>query len=204
MIQPVRSLILATSNAGKVRELRELFREIPFELKSLQDFEQIEEVEEAGTTFEENAVLKARDFAAQTDHLALADDSGLEVESLGNAPGVLSARFAGAGTSYDLKIARLLNMLNETGESERLARFVCVMAIADPDGRTLCTARGVCDGKIATSPRGENGFGYDPIFIPEGFDRTFGELGGDVKSQISHRARAAQLIIRYLLDFTGV
>lgn len=204
MTRTNRTLVLATGNQGKVRELRGLFREIPYELKSLRDFERIQDVDETGATFEENAILKAQGFATQTGHFSLADDSGLEVEALGNAPGVLSARFAGADAGYDLKIAKLLEMIEATDDQRRRARFVCVMAISDPSGNVLNTSRGVCEGTIASAPLGRNGFGYDPVFIPDGFDQTFGELGDDVKSRLSHRARAAELIIRYLLDFTGV
>lgn len=204
MTRSNRTLVLATGNSGKARELRELLREVPLEIKSLADFERIEDVEETGSTFEQNAVLKAQGFARQTGHLSLADDSGLEVDALEGAPGVLSARFAGADTAYDVKIPKLLAMLDATGDVGRLARFACVMAIADPDGRVVHTAHGICSGAIAHSPRGTNGFGYDPIFVPDGYDQTFGELTDEVKSRISHRARAAELIIRYLLDFTGV
>lgn len=197
-------LVLGTGNPGKVRELRELFRGLPFDLMSLKDFAHIEDVSETGSTFEENAILKARGFAAQTGHLALADDSGLEVEALGNAPGVLSARFAGVEAGYPTKMQKLLDMLAETGDQSRRARFVCVMALVRPGGDLLYTAAGTCPGTISTEPFGTSGFGYDPIFVPDGFDRSFGELGDEVKSQISHRARAAELIIRYLLDFTGL
>ena len=198
------TLLLATGNEGKVRELRELFRSVPLEIKSLRDFEGLSAVEESGSTFQENAELKARGFAIQAGRLSIADDSGLEVEALGNAPGVYSARFAGADTGYAVKIPRLLSMLNETGDKERRAQFVCVMALADGDGRLLHTVKGVCTGTIADEPRGSHGFGYDPIFIPDGFDLTFGELGNDVKKTISHRAKATELIIRYLLDFIAV
>lgn len=197
------SLVLATGNAGKISELRDLFRDLPFELKTLRDFDRIVDVDETGSTFRENAELKARGFAVQTGHLSLADDSGLEVEALGNAPGVHSARFAG-DAGYDVKISRLLSMLNETGDAVRRARFVCVMALADTDGRIVYSAEGVCTGSIARSPRGQNGFGYDPIFSPDGFGGTFGELGNEIKRSVSHRARAAELIIRYLLDFIAV
>jgi XTP/dITP diphosphohydrolase len=204
MTRANQTLVLATGNQGKVRELRDLFRNIPYELKSLRDFEQIRDVDETGSTFEENAILKAQGFAIQTGHFSLADDSGLEVEALGNAPGVLSARFAGSDAGYDVKIAKLLQMIDATADRTRRARFVCVMAISDPNGNVLNTSRGICNGTIARAPLGKNGFGYDPIFIPDGFGQTFGELGDDVKSRLSHRARAAELIIRYLLDFTGV
>lgn len=201
---PPKSLVLATGNSGKIAELTDLFRDLPFELKSLRDFEQIVDIDETGSTFRENAELKARGFAVQTRHLSLADDSGLEIEALGNAPGVHSARFAGASAGYDVKIPKLLEMLDATGDASRRARFVCVMALADPDGRVVYSAEGVCNGSIAFSPRGDNGFGYDPIFSPDGFGLTFGELGDEIKRAVSHRAKAAALIIRYLLDFIAV
>jgi len=197
------SLVLATGNPGKVSELRGLFRDLPFALKSLRDFEHIVDVEETGSTFRENAEIKARGFAIQTGHLSLADDSGLEIEALGNAPGVHSARFAG-DASYDVKIPKLLTMLDDTGDAGRRARFVCVMALADKSGQIVFTAEGICNGSIASSARGENGFGYDPIFSPDGFSLTFGELGDDIKRSVSHRAKASALIIRYLLDFIAV
>jgi XTP/dITP diphosphohydrolase len=202
MINGHSTIVLATGNRGKIRELRRLLAVVPVELKSLQDFEEIRDVDETGNTFEENAVLKARGFAMQTSELSLADDSGLEVAALGNEPGIRSARFAGPETSYDVKMRKLLDMLDATGDRERKARFVCVMALADPTGRVIHSAEGVCRGSIAEMPSGSGGFGYDPIFIPEGYDRTFGELAEDVKQTISHRARAAELIIRYLLHFT--
>ncbi len=201
---PPKSLVLATGNAGKIRELTELFRDLPLELKNLRDFEHITDVDETGSTFLENAELKARGFARQTNNLSLADDSGLEIEALGNSPGVYSARFAGQGTGYDVKIPKLLTMLEEASDADRRARFVCVMALADKHGRIIYTAEGICNGSIADGPRGENGFGYDPIFVPKGLSLTFGELGDDVKISISHRAKAAELIIRYLLDFIAV
>ena len=199
-----KTLVLATGNAGKVRELRELFSPVPLKLKELDEFPFVQDVEETGSTFYENAVLKATGFARQTGEMSLADDSGLEIEALGDAPGVYSARFAGADSGYDVKIPKLLALLEETGDAARRARFVCVMALADPAGRIIHTAEGICRGTIAAVPIGSQGFGYDPIFIPEGFDRTFGELDADTKREISHRGRAARQILRYLLDFIGV
>lgn len=204
MASTTNSIVLATGNPGKIRELRELLRDIPFELKSLRDFGDIKEVEETGSTFHENAVIKACGFAQQTGHVSLADDSGLEIEALAGSPGLHSARFAGAGAGYDVKNAKLLGLLDESGDTERRARFVCVMALAESSGRVIQTAEGICAGSIARSPRGNKGFGYDPIFVPDGFGQTFGELGDEVKQRISHRARATELIIRYLLHFTGV
>ena len=197
-------LVLATGNAGKVRELKTLLSRLPLELKSLRDFDGIKEVDETGCSYRENAELKAVSFALQTGEMSLADDSGLEIEALGNIPGVKSARFAGADTGYDIKIPKLLSMLAETGDSERRARFVCSAVLADADGTILHSVEGICEGSIAQSARGTGGFGYDPIFIPDGHDLTFGELPDLTKQRISHRARAAALILRYLLDFTAV
>ena len=196
-----KALVLATGNAGKVRELTEIFGNVPLELKSLRDYAVITDVEETGSTFVENASLKASGFAIQTGDFALADDSGLEVNALGNAPGVHSARFAGAETGYDIKIERLFELMRNSGSDDRRARFVCSMALANERGQVIHTVRAECAGAIARQPRGSNGFGYDPIFIPDGFDQTFGQLGNEVKRSISHRAKAAELIIRYLLDF---
>jgi XTP/dITP diphosphohydrolase len=197
-------LLVATRNRGKVRELRELLKSVPLELVGLGDFDGLEDVEETGSSFRENAELKAVGYARQSGLLALADDSGLEVEVLGGAPGIYSARFAGAHAGYNKRMSELLRQIDDLGGKDRSARFVCVMAVGDPAGKVRATASGICEGEIAREPRGINGFGYDPIFVPTGFDRTFGELPDDIKQQISHRARAAAEIMRYLLDFTGV
>lgn len=196
-------LVVGTNNAGKIKELNELLADLPVGISGLNEFENVYDVEETGTTFEENAVLKANSYALQTGCWALSDDSGLEVEALGGAPGVYSARYAGEGAGNDERINKLLGELAKTGSESRRARFVCVMALADETGEIKFLAEGVCDGVIADQPRGANGFGYDPIFIPEGFEETFGELSSTVKREISHRARAIQKIIRFLRDFTA-
>ena len=198
------NLLLTTGNTGKVNDLAELLSHVPITLKNLGDYPGLRDVAETGMTFTENAKLKAIGFAKQSGELSLADDSGLEVEALGGAPGVHSARFAGETSGYDIKIPTLLDLLERTGDAHRRARFTCVMVLADPNGAILYTARGVCTGVIARDARGSGGFGYDPIFIPDGFDRTFGELDPKVKRRISHRAAAAKLIARYLLDFIVV
>ena len=200
-VKPTRAIVLATKNQGKVREMRDLFGDLPVRILSLAEFPDVEDVEETGSTFRENAELKAREFSRQTGELCLADDSGLEIEALGGEPGIRSARFGGSKTGYDIKNAMLLRMIAETGSEMRSARFVCAMALAGPNAEVIQTVEGVCNGKIAHAARGSNGFGYDPIFIPDGYDETFGELSDDVKRRISHRARAADEIVRYLLDF---
>jgi XTP/dITP diphosphohydrolase len=194
-------LIIGTKNVGKIKELEELLADLPVRLRSLNDFTDAVEPDESGATFSENAILKARSYARQTGLPALADDSGLEVEALGGAPGVLSARYSGAGANDAQRIEKLLREINKTNDPNRRARFVCAMAIADAAGETLFVAEGVCGGIIALKARGAGGFGYDPIFIPDGFSATFGELSGGIKQQISHRARASEKIIQYLRRF---
>ena len=193
----------ATRNKGKLRELRRLFTDAPVTIRGLEEFPEIEDVRETGTTYEENACLKASRYASVTGLAALADDSGLEVNALGGRPGVYSARYAGTASSYETRIRRLLGEISSAGSTDRTARFVCVMALARPDAAIATTALGICAGVIGSAPRGDAGFGYDPIFIPDGFDATFAELGEDVKRRISHRARAAEIIIARLPVFVG-
>jgi XTP/dITP diphosphohydrolase len=195
-------LLVGTNNAGKIRELNELLEELPVEIFGLSSFENISDVEETGATFAENAVLKAESYARQTGFWALSDDSGLEVEALGGAPGVFSARYAGENAGDEEKIRKLLDELAAGNDEFRRARFVCAMALADENGDIKFLAEGVCEGRIALQPQGNNGFGYDPVFIPDGFEQTFGELSSTVKREISHRARAIQKIMRFLRDFT--
>lgn len=199
-----RDLLIATNNAGKVRELNGLLSGLPIRLRDLGDFPGIAEIEETGPTFLENAILKATGYATQTGLTALADDSGLEVAALDGAPGVYSARFAGEDTGFDVKIDRILVLLANAEGTDRSARFVCSMAVADSAGQIIFTGEGTCDGTIAFSPRGTGGFGYDPIFLPKGFDQTFGELREAIKQQISHRARAFHEIMPFLRGFIAV
>jgi len=194
-------LIIATKNVGKIKELEELLANLPVRLRSLNDFPNVIEPEETGATFAENARLKAEFYASQTELWALADDSGLEVEALHGAPGVYSARYAGENATDAEKIEKLLKETNETNDKNSRARFVCAMAVADETGAIKFVAEGVCDGRIARAASGDGGFGYDPVFIPDGFTATFGELSGDIKRQISHRARATFEIIQYLRRF---
>lgn len=197
-------ILIATQNAGKIREIAELLKDLPVTLRSLKDFGDIAEPEETGSSFAENAALKAEYYAQKTGLRALADDSGLEVDALGGAPGIFSARYAGAGANDARRIEKLLDQLNKTGDKNRLARFVCAVAVADEKGEIIYAATGICDGKIAFAPRGNNGFGYDPIFIPENFSATFGEISSVEKQEISHRARALNKIIAFLSGFTAV
>ena len=193
-------LLVATNNAGKVRELSQLLSDAPLRLRLLSEFEGVEEAEETGTTFAENAVLKALHYSAHAGLLTLSDDSGLAVDALGGAPGVYSARYAGAHATYAERMSKLLGELEAAGDADRRARFVCVIAVADPAGGRVETFEGVCEGRIARAPRGTNGFGYDPLFVPDGHDRTFGELPEEVKHSLSHRARALARAVRHLRE----
>ena len=195
-------LLVATNNAGKIKELNAALADLPIELFGLKHFENTFEPEETGATFTENAILKANSYARQTGFWSLSDDSGLEVEALNGAPGVFSARYAGENATDQERIVKLLDELTETGDKSRRARFVCAMAIADETGEIKFLAEGICAGKIALNPRGANGFGYDPIFIPDGYEQTFGELSSAIKGKISHRSRAIVKIMRFLRTFT--
>ncbi|MGB7070591.1 MAG: RdgB/HAM1 family non-canonical purine NTP pyrophosphatase [Pyrinomonadaceae bacterium] len=199
-----RDLVIATGNPGKIHEIQQMLCSVPHRLLSLRDFPNAVEVEETGDTYEANAILKARGYAAQLCKWTLADDSGLEISALNGAPGVISARYGGTDTSFDEKIALLLHELKDSPPGLRTARFVCSMAISDQNGSIVLTEFGICPGTIALSPSGTGGFGYDPIFVPNGFELSFGELPTDVKLRISHRAMASAKIMRYLQDFMGV
>jgi len=197
----MKNLLVATNNPGKLAELKGLLDDLPVKLRLLSNLPSFTEIDETGETFAENARLKALGYALQSGLPAIADDSGLEVEALDRRPGVLSARYGGTGLGFDKKMEMLLDELDKTGGANRNARFVCSIAVADAAGNILHMAEGVCRGKIAVQPRGKLGFGYDPLFVPEGFSETFGELSGRIKSEISHRARAFEQIMPFLRDF---
>jgi XTP/dITP diphosphohydrolase len=185
---------MATRNAGKVRELAELLRDLDVRLLSLDDFPELPEIPEEGATFAENALTKAQTVARLTGLPALADDSGLEVEALGGRPGVFSARYAqdrtgGRTPSDEDNWRKLLDELREVSPEKRQARFVCEIALAWPNGRLL-TTRGEVSGVIAQEPRGTRGFGYDPVFWVPAYEATVAELDLAVKNRISHRGRA--------------
>ncbi len=194
-------LIIATTNIGKIREFNELLKDLPVQLKSLEDFAKIPEVEETGETFAENAELKANYYALKTECWTLADDSGLEVFDLDNAPGVYSARFAGKSATDTENINKLLESLKKINKSERRARFVCAMTISDEAGNIKFTAEGHCYGKITLEPFGDKGFGYDSIFTPTGYSKTFGQIPCEIKHRISHRSVAVNKIMKYFSDF---
>ena len=201
MSQP---LLIATSNAGKLRELRSLLVDVPLELLSLTDFPNIQSVEETGLTFAENASLKASGYARQARVLTLADDSGLVVDALGGRPGVHSARYVRPDASYPERVVALLGELEGVSEPNRTARFVCAMKVASDDGEIVFATEKSCEGHIAAAPRGTGGFGYDPIFEPNGFDQTFAELSAEVKNRISHRGVALAAVREFLDSLTGL
>jgi XTP/dITP diphosphohydrolase len=191
------TLVLATRNEGKVRELTTLLADLPLEVKSLLDFPQIGSLPEEGDSYAVNARSKALAVAQATGQVALADDSGLEVDALGGAPGVHSSRWLGDEATDAVRNAAVLERLRGVPAERRTARFRAVVAVALPD-LTVRTFDGVVEGRIAEEPAGDHGFGYDPIFLPREHDQTMAELGPDVKDRISHRAAAVRAARAYL------
>jgi len=195
-------IVLASRNPKKIKELKALLADLPVRVLSLDDFCGVPEVEETGQTFAENAEIKAKTVAQATGLISVADDSGLEVDALGGQPGVYSNRFAGPDATDRDKYMRILELLQGVPDDNRTARFHAAVAVATPEGETV-VVEGTCEGRIAREPRGEGGFGYDPIFYLPEFGRTMAELPPDVKNQISHRAKAmhaAKNVIRRLLS----
>ncbi len=194
----MKRIIFATSNEGKMKEIRLIMKDSGYEVVSLKEAGISADIEENGATFEENAVIKASAIAKLTGELAMADDSGLEVDYMDKAPGIYSARFLGEDTSYDIKNNYILNQLKDVPVPQRSARFVCAIALARPDG-TSVTKRATIEGYIGFEIRGENGFGYDPIFMVPEFDKTTAELSIEEKNKISHRAKALMAMKEELL-----
>lgn len=196
-------LLLATNNQAKVREYRSLFSRVPYELVTPAELGITTVVAEVGRSLEANARLKAAQLAAESGLLALADDSGLEVEALGGAPGPLSARYAGEGASDRDRIKYLLGKLKGVPWEKRIARFRCVIALATPDGKIeICS--GECRGFITFEPKGEHGFGYDPVFYLPELGETMAELPLEIKNQVSHRGQAARQAIPVLEKLLAV
>jgi XTP/dITP diphosphohydrolase len=186
-------IIFATGNAGKMREIREILADLGLEILSMKEAGVNVEIEENGTTYEENALIKARAVASLTGELVLADDSGLEIDALGGEPGVYSARYLGEDTPYSVKNADLVSRLEGVPDEERTARFVCAIAAVWPDGREL-TTRAAIEGRIGYEEKGEGGFGYDPIFFVPRFGKTTAELTAEEKNKVSHRGKALELM----------
>ncbi len=191
-------LLLGTGNKAKIKELKRLFASTGIHVVDLAAFNGIDEPEETGKTFAENAAIKASAYATAANCYALADDSGLEVKALDRKPGIYSARYAGKNASDSENNEKLLKELNAVLDDDRSAQFVCAMSISNPEGEIIFSAKGTCKGHIADNPNGINGFGYDPLFVPSGFEQSFGELSDDVKQNLSHRAAAAHKIKAFL------
>lgn len=206
MLNVGQPLLLGTRNPGKIYEIKLILGDLSsatqttaLEFSSLNDFPHVAVAEENEDTYAGNAIAKARFYAASTGLTALADDSGLEVEALNGAPGVISARYAGEHATDADRRQLLLSELAKTGSDNRRARFVCAIAIASVAGEVLNLSEGICEGTITLAPRGESGFGYDPLFVPDGYDQTFGELSDEIKNRISHRARALLQLREFLI-----
>lgn len=185
----MKRIIFATGNAGKMREIREIMADTGAEILSMKEAGLTADIEENGSTFEENAIIKAKAIAALTDDIVLADDSGLEVDYLNKEPGVYSARYLGEDTSYEIKNQAILDRLAGVPKEKRTARFVCAIAAAMPDGEVLVT-RETIEGYIGEKPAGNGGFGYDPIFYVDEYGCSTAELTEEQKNEVSHRGKA--------------
>lgn len=185
-------LVIATGNLHKLEEIKKILADFPYDIKSMKDvgLEGLEIIED-GSSFEENALIKAKAIMKKTGFMAMGDDSGLEVEALDNQPGIYSARFAGEPGNDKKNNQKLLKLMEEIPLEARRGRFVCAMAVAFPNGDEM-VLRGECQGILGYEERGNNGFGYDPLFIVPQYNQTFAELDSDIKNKISHRARALE------------
>ena len=187
----MKKIIFATTNQGKVKEVKMILEDLGVEVLSLKDLDINVDIVEDGTTFEENALIKARAIAKLSNEIVLADDSGLEVDYLNKAPGIMSARYMGEDTSYDIKNQAIIDQLADAKGKERSARFVCAIACAMPDGETF-TTRGIIEGEIGYKIEGTEGFGYDPIFYVPEFGCTTAQLTPEQKNKVSHRGKALE------------
>lgn len=193
----MKKIIFATGNQDKMKEIREILSDLDAEILSLKDAGIQTDIVEDGGTFEENAVIKAKTICELTGEVVLADDSGLEIDYLNKEPGIYSARYMGEDTSYRIKNANLISRLEGVPDEKRTARFVCAIAMACPDGR-IETVRGVMEGIIGYEEKGENGFGYDPIFFLPEYGCTSAELSREEKNRISHRGKALRAVRKIL------
>lgn len=198
-------LVLATRNAGKIEEFRRIFDEVApdfIDLVGLEHFPHLPDVEETGRTFEENALLKARTVCRQTGLPAIADDSGLSIDALNGSPGILSARWSGAHGNDRANIVKVLTQLHDLPRASRGAHFTCVTALVMPDGREV-TREGVLSGEILNEPIGNNGFGYDPIFLPDGSELSLAQMDAGTKDAISHRGQSVRAIAPRVVSMVG-
>ena len=195
----MKKIIFATSNNNKLVEIRKIMEDLDVEIVSMKDANINIDIDENGTTFEENAIIKAKAISELCDDIVLADDSGLEIDYLNKEPGVHSARFAGVDTPYSVKKGSLIEKLKGVEEEKRTARFVCVIAAVFPD-KNLITTRGTIEGYIGHEERGNNGFGFDPIFYLKEYGCTTAELSMEEKNKISHRGKALELMKKELIN----
>lgn len=186
-------IIIATGNAGKMKEIKSIFNNSEYEVVSMKEEGIVADVDENGATFEENALIKAREIAKLSGHIVLADDSGLEVDALNKEPGIYSARYMGEDTPYSVKNANIIERLTDVEFDKRTARFVCAVAAVYPDGKEY-VVRETMEGYIGYEEKGGNGFGYDPIFYLKEFDKTSAEISMEEKNRISHRGKAFRAI----------
>lgn len=201
MVSLPEKIVVATGNQGKLEEIKTILRGFPCKLISFQEiFKEIPKIDETGATFRENAFLKANWTFKKTQLSSLADDSGLMVDILNGAPGVISAHFAGKHGDDKANNFKLLKLLENVPFEKRTAKFVCVI-ILRLDENTVIEADGYCEGKIVYKPQGEKGFGYDPLFLPDGYSKTFGEMSDDEKNLISHRAKALKKLVEKLSKY---
>lgn len=196
----VNRIIFATGNEGKMKEIRMILGDLDIPVVSMKEAGISADIKEDGTTFEENALIKAKTISEMTGELVLADDSGLEIDALNGEPGVYSARYMGEDTSYHIKNANLVQRLEGVPDEKRTARFVCAMAASFPDGNTI-TTRGTIEGRIGYEERGENGFGYDPIFYLPEYGCSTAELSLEKKNELSHRGKALRAIREKLKNY---
>lgn len=200
---PQFDFLLGTGNIGKILEIKRSLDDLPLIFKVIADFSELQTPVEDGSSYEENAIIKARSYAQQTGMWTLADDSGLEVAYLNGLPGLRSARFGGARLSDVERTNLLLSNLAAVKNDQRSASFVSVVAVANPSGEIINVAHGLCRGTIAESPAGEEGFGYDPVFIPSGHKQTFAEMTLSLKRRLSHRGKALEATREFLQRFFG-
>lgn len=196
----MKKIILASNNKGKIAEVKEILKDMNVEVISMKEAGLDVDIEENGSTFEENAIIKAEAIMKMTGEITIADDSGLEVDYLNKEPGIYSARYMGHDTSYDIKNNAIIQRLDGVKGTDRSARFVCAMAVVFPDGKNII-ARGTMEGLIADKPMGENGFGYDPImYLPE-YQKTSAQLSSEEKNKISHRGKALEKLKTQLQEY---
>lgn len=190
----MRRFVIASKNKGKLKEIEEILKDLPFEVISMEDVGITKDIDEYGSTFEENALIKAREVYAASGEMVMADDSGLEVDYLDGAPGIYSSRFAGEGASDEDRNNKLLSLLKDVPFEKRKARFVCVIAVILPDGEEF-TVKGTFEGYIGSGPEGTNGFGYDPLFFVPEYNMTAAQMESSKKHEISHRGKALKMMV---------